>query len=390
MARNTGRALVVGAGIAGMATAVRLRAAGWEVAVVERAARRRTGGYFIGLYREGREAAQELGVYDRLRTRTPKPVRTWEIDLAGRRTRSVGLLERPGNPDAVLRGDIEEALWTALEGIPVRFGVGPVSVDETPGTVRVGLRDESTGTVTEESYDLVVGADGLRSTVRRLVFGPDERFMRPMDRIICAFQLAEQVPDTAPGDGVVLAVPRRALWVFPLSERPPTALFTYQTRAVDAQFTRPPAQTVREVFADLAGSTAVRHALDELDATADLLFDSVHQVEMPRWHTRRVVLAGDAAWCLTLYSGMGASVGLMGAAVLGDMVERHAGDVPAALGAWEGVLRPVVRRQQREARFKQHVFAPGNGVVALLRRGLLLRAGERVAGAEAQSAPHPM
>ncbi|MFJ9558427.1 FAD-dependent monooxygenase [Streptomyces fuscichromogenes] len=382
MASITGRALVVGAGIAGMATAVRLRRAGWEPTIVERFPDRRTGGYFIGLYKEGREAAQRLGVYDRLHTRTPKPVRTWEVGLSGNRTRSVGLLERPGSPDAVLRGDIEEALWDALDGIAVRFGTTPVSIDEGPEAVVVGLREHATGVVTDETYDLVVGADGLRSTVRQLVFGAHDRFMKPMHRIICAFQLTEQVPDTSPREGLVLAEPRRALWVFPLEDMAPTALFTYQTDEVDAQFTRPPAEIVREVFGDLDGSPAVRHALGELDRATELLFDSVHQVEMPAWHTRRVLLTGDAAWCLTLYSGMGASLGLMGADVLGDMLERHPGDMLAALEAWEKEMRPVVRRQQFAARVKRHIFAPGNGLIGRIRSLLLRKAGKKAAAAE--------
>ena len=277
----------------------------------------------------------------------------------------------------MLRGDIEEGLWAGLGDIPVRFGLSPVAIDDRPDGVRVRLRDQSSGEESTERFDLVVGADGLRSRVRSLVFGPHGTFMRPMNAIICAFQFDEQTPYVAPTDGTILAEPGRALWVFPFEDRPPTALFTYRTRDEDAQFTLPPRQVIHDVFRDLAHSDLVRHALDQLDRAPELLFDSVHQVDMPSWHTDRVVLVGDAAWCMSLYSGMGASSALLGGQTLGETISQHPDDLPSALAAWETSLRPFVRRCQRSARIKEHIFVPANGFIALLRTGLMRRAGRK-------------
>ncbi|MFC4071962.1 hypothetical protein [Actinoplanes subglobosus] len=70
---------------------------------------------------------------------------------------------------------------------------------------------------------------------------------------------------------------------------------------------------------------------------------------MPQWHRGRVVLAGDAAWCLTLYSGMGASTGMAGADLLGTMIERHLDDLGTAVKIWEERLRPYIQDQQTSA-----------------------------------------
>src|SRR4051812_24761509 len=75
-------------------------------------------------------------------------------------------------------------------------------------------------------------------------------------------------------------------------------------------------------------------------AGPDHLFDSVRQVKMPSWHRGRVVLVGDAAWCVTLYAGMGATSGIAGGELLGPMLQRHPGDLPGALHAWEARMRP--------------------------------------------------
>ncbi|MPY60936.1 FAD-dependent monooxygenase [Streptomyces spongiae] len=386
---TTGRALVVGAGIAGMATAIRLRQAGWQSTIVERSPNRRTGGYFIGLYPGGRNAAKSMGVYEHIHTRTPVPPRTWEVDSHENRTRGFGLIEHRDRPDAVLRGDIEEALWTCLDGVPVRFGVSPARIDERTDGVDVQLRDIATDSLSEERFDLVVGADGLRSTVRTLVFGEHKRFMKPLNAIICAFQLQEQVPHVAPRDNLILAEPGRSLWVFAFKDRAPTALLAYRTKDEDGQFTRPPREVLRDRFADVAHAEPIRHALEQLDQAPDLLFDSVHQVRMESWHTRRVVLMGDAAWCISLYSGQGASAGLLGADTLGRMIEKHPGDLAQALAAWERELRPFVRKQQFAARVKGHIFVPGNRLIGLMRRRLVRWGGKKLASMHTGAAAVP-
>src|SRR3954468_13622797 len=104
------RALVVGLGIAGMSAAIGLRRAGWTPVIVERAAERRTGGYFIFMFSEGLQAAADLGIADHLHTRNPQwrpGGNSWWWDRGGGRKPALGLLDAPSGLAAVLRGDIE-------------------------------------------------------------------------------------------------------------------------------------------------------------------------------------------------------------------------------------------------------------------------------------------
>jgi 2-polyprenyl-6-methoxyphenol hydroxylase-like FAD-dependent oxidoreductase len=89
-------------------------------------------------------------------------------------------------------------------------------------------------------------------------------------------------------------------------------------------------------------------------------FDSVSQVVMDKWTHGRVVLLGDAAWCVTLFAGYGAALALAGADELGAALERHGGDIPQALADWEAVLRPEVHKRQATARKGISQYAPSS------------------------------
>ena len=375
------RVLVVGLGIAGMSAAIGLRRAGWTPVIVERAPERRTGGYFVGLFPEGRRAAVDLGIAGHLHTRNPERkagASTWSLDRRGRRRPALGFLDQPGEPAAVLRGDIEAALWQSITGIEVRFGTTPVAITEGPAEVQVLLEHAGTGAQYRESFDLVVGADGMRSSVRRIVFGPHEDYLTTWNAMICAFQLKEQAPSYEASDSIIIARAKRAVWVFGLADHAPTALLTYRTTDIQDQFSGSRVDRLRSVFSGM-DDPVVRHVLDSLEQAPDHLFDSVHQVRMPRWSKGRVVLVGDAAWCMNLYSGMGATSSLRGGAALGVALREHPDDLAAALDAWEAGLRPFITRHQRTARLKQQMFVPSSRRAEAL-RSVLLGLARRIRG----------
>ncbi|MDV6288017.1 FAD-dependent monooxygenase [Streptomyces sp. UP1A-1] len=294
-----------------------------------------------------------MGILDAIGNRTDPTTITYDVERDGRRRPGMGYGDLPGGPRLILRGDIETALHDAVAlRTEIRYGTTPTALDEHPAGVDVTLRTTTGEDVAEttEHFDLVIGADGVRSTVRRLAFGPDSRFMRPLHHIVAATTMKEPVPGYRPQDGVVLAEPGRSVWTFPFTDHQPGLLFNYRTDDEDAQFRRPPIESLRAAFGPEPVGPVLGHLLRQFEQADDYIFDSAHQIEMDTWHTDRVVLLGDAAWCLTLYSGMGASTAMAGADLLGTLLQRNPGNTPRALREWDQKLRPFMALQQKSAR----------------------------------------
>lgn len=366
------RVLIVGLGISGIATALRLHRIGWEPVIIERAPERRKGGYFIGLFGTGQASARRLGVLEAMGNRWHPESVTYEVDRANRRGKGVNFADLPGAPRVLLRGDVENALFAALpEQVETRFSTIPTGIEQGDRGVDVTMTHTKTGATVTERFDLVVGADGVRSTVRQLVFGPHKDFLYPLKYMIGASILSKPVSGYNPHDGVVLAEAGRSAWIFPFANHNPGVLFSYRVDDVDAQFRGPPIASLRKAYGPEPAGPLLGQLLDDFEAAGEFLFDSVNQVRMDRWHKGRVVLVGDAAWCLTLYSGMGASTGLAGGELLGNMLEKHPDDVGRALIAWEEKLRPFIASLQTDALTMRALFTPSGKAQRVLRAAFL-------------------
>ncbi|MCP3803151.1 FAD-dependent oxidoreductase [Allokutzneria sp. A3M-2-11 16] len=379
------RAVVVGAGIAGLATALRLHRSGWQVLVVERAPARRSSGYLVNLVGHGYDAAERLGLLPALVPRDLGMFTSILVKADGRRKFTVPaeLAQAAVGSRAltVFRGDLESVLYEAVhELVEIRFGTTVRTVTQDADGVEVGLSDGTSGRA-----DLLVGADGLHSGVREVVFGPESEFRVDMHHLVGAFPLDRVPRDVPEGAGTTFIGPGRTAAVMNLGPGRSCAFFTY--RSTDpAELAKGPAQALSGAFGDLGGG--VPDALRQVAADPSAAyFDSVSQVAMDTWSRGRVVLLGDAAWCVTLFAGYGAALALTGADQLGAALEEH--DVTTALAGWEAQLRPEVAKRQALARkgmiqfappTKAHVFANDLMIRAIRLpglRGLIRRSVER-------------
>lgn len=255
---------------------------------------------------------------------------------------------------SILRGDIEDVFSEAIRGaVEIRFGTTITSVSQDQDGVDVTLSD---GTI--ERADLLVGADGLHSKTRELVFGPEDHFRLDLEHMACVFMLDRLPSCVEDGTTSTLTVTGRTLAIIDLGAGRSAAFFGYRTDQPIDELAEGPAAVLPRVFGEMGW--AAPEVLSQLPHAESVYFDTVSQMVVDRWSRGRVVLLGDAAWCVTLFAGFGSSLAVAGANLLGDALERHPGDVPRALHEWEAGLRPEAEKKQKLGRRVKGLYAPSD------------------------------
>ncbi|MFI5842651.1 FAD-dependent oxidoreductase [Catenuloplanes sp. NPDC051500] len=349
------QAVIVGAGIAGLATALRLTRDGWRVLVVERAATRRSSGYLVNLLGAGYDAAERYGLIPALTESAIGAFPSVLVRADGRPKFTVpaAVAEATLGPRTmtVFRGDLEKVLFEAVrEHAEIRFATTVATSSQDADRVRVALSDGTT-----EEVDLLIGADGVHSATRTAMFGSGHRVDLPY--LVAAFPLSRPVTAVADSSATTFIGPGRTAALVNLGPDRSSAFFTYRNADPARELERGPVEALGAAFADVAGG--VPEALRQLRADpAQAYFDQTTQIDVRPWSLGRTVLLGDAAWCVTLFAGHGAALALAGADQLGAALHRHGHDIESALAQWEAGLRPEVVKRQALARRGMHQYAP--------------------------------
>jgi 2-polyprenyl-6-methoxyphenol hydroxylase-like FAD-dependent oxidoreductase len=362
------RVLVCGGGIAGLSLAWCLAERGHEAIVVEKSPAPRGEGYMIDFCGSGYDAAERLGLLPDLEEIHYPIGRLAFVDERGRERFALPyprLRERlyEGRHLNFLRGDLEAVLYARVKDeSPVRFGTTVDSFDAGSDGVEVRLSDGRM-----ERVDVLVGADGVHSHVRHLMFGPGRRFERSL-----GLRTAASVIDGVPAalrdsrDFSTLSVPDRQVAVYPIRGGRLATFFLHRVVSQAASsFGIRPATELRTVYADLGW--VVPELLDRCPTDASLYIDAVSQVDLPDWSRGRVTLAGDACQCVSLLAGQGASLAVTGAYVLAEELDRSPRDVLRALARYEGRLKPWVAKKQEAARQIADWFLPRSSARRFLR-----------------------
>jgi 2-polyprenyl-6-methoxyphenol hydroxylase-like FAD-dependent oxidoreductase len=369
--------LISGASIAGPALAFWLARYGWDTTIIERAPAFRTGGQNIDLRGAARVVLRRAGLEDAVRRATTGEVGAQFLGDDGRPVAEFPVMKSdtlgPTAEFEILRGDLARILVDAGEGqTEYLYGDRIKALDDTGSEVVVSFEKAD-----ERRFDLVIAADGIGSSTRRLVFG-NEASILSLGMEMTYFTIPRTDTDTnwwrwynAPGGlGVTLRPDRHGTTRAVLTSILYSTSTSTSDTGVGVERRSPEEQKkrLREQFRNV-GWEAPR-ILAALDGADDMYFESIGQVRAPRWSRGRVALLGDAAWCASPLSGMGTSLAIVGAYVLAGELAAHV-DHRDAFAGYDRLMRPYVDQAQKLPPGVPRIANPRTRMgIAALRLGL--------------------
>lgn len=349
---------ILGAGIAGPTLAYWLHRCGHEPTLIEKAPRFRTGGYMIDFWGVGYSMAERMGILPDV-LKAGYSIK--ELRIVGDRGQKkagfrVEVFRRMTDDrfTSLPRGDLAAAIYRTIEDrIETIYGDSIAEIKTNADCVEAAF-DRGQSRV----FDLVIGADGLHSRVRDLVFGPEYRFERQLGYYVAAFE----VPGYNPREELVYVSytrPGRQAARFSLREDRTIFIFIFVTELMKGPEPRDVEErksVLRRVFGD-AGWECTQ-ILRAMDGVEDIYFDSVSQIRMDSWSRGRVALIGDAAACVSLLAGEGTGLAMTEAYVLAGELKLAGDDYPTAFRRYEERLRPFIESKQKSAELFASSFAP--------------------------------
>jgi 2-polyprenyl-6-methoxyphenol hydroxylase-like FAD-dependent oxidoreductase len=332
--------LISGAGVAGPTLAYWLSRYGFRPTVVERSAGQRSSGNPVDVRGEAMDVADRMGVLPRLRAAATSVSGLAFVDASGRRVGRIAVGKADGTELELARADLAAVMHDAArERAEFVFGDSIAALHQDAAGV-----DVTSAAGGPRRFDLVVGADGLHSGVRRLVFGPASGYVRHLGMYVATVPLGYPAGD--PSTVLMYNLPGRSVSVHPVNGNA-MAAFIFRSPAIAGLDNRDTAACKQVVLdAYRSGGWELPRLLDRVSAADDLYFDSVSRVRLPSWSQGRVALLGDAASCMSLF-GNGSSLAITGAATLARALAATPDDCAAAFRAYEAEHRVRVRPTQR-------------------------------------------
>lgn len=355
------KVLVVGAGIAGPALAFFLARLGHTVTVVERYPILRTAGAQIDLRAQGLQVARRMGLIDEIRKRV--------VDEDG-----IALVDADGNKKAIfsanksgkgaqsfssefeiMRGDLVDVFYHATKNdVEYVFGKSVDRFEQDDKSVTVHFSDASTAV-----YDLVVGADGQGSRIRRAITPPDVDPIKHLGIYIAHWRFP--MDESEEKFGLACHRPGAKL-IFTRKHQPNEGSAAFQIRDENEalrSITRAPVEQQKEFWANMFKNEGwcTKRLIDAMETSKYFYCQEICQVRTDTWFKNRVVLLGDAAHCPSPMTGMGTTSALVGAYVLAGELSKS-NDVEAALQNYENVLRPFVNDIQKISTWVFSLFMP--------------------------------
>jgi 2-polyprenyl-6-methoxyphenol hydroxylase-like FAD-dependent oxidoreductase len=292
------------------------------------------------------------------------------VDDAGRRVASMRTRQREDREVEVPRADLGAILVEAGRGV-AEFLFDEMITQMHPDD---GGVDVIFDRAAPRHFDVVVGADGIHSGVRRLAFGPEAEFLQHLGMYVATAQLG--IPLERDDVVIMYNEPGTAVALHPGAGSPGVA-FMFRSRA---RIDHRDGDAARELLEGTYRNVGWRaqELLSRYLAAEDVYFDSVSRIRMSSWSRGRVTLLADAASCVSLF-GDGSSSAMEGAATLAASLNASPHEIPAALARYESAHRAVTRPRQRNVWIASHLLIPSSRLGITLRDQALRLARRRAA-----------
>jgi 2-polyprenyl-6-methoxyphenol hydroxylase-like FAD-dependent oxidoreductase len=202
----------------------------------------------------------------------------------------------------------------------------------------------------------VIGADGIHSNVRSLVWGDESQF----NRFLGLYVACSVIEDFLDQQDTFLGhfEPNVQATVYSIGQKRLATFFAFRAEKMNVHSREAKMQALEKTLGNL--DWLIPQLLQGTKHADDFFFDAAAQIQMEQWHNGRVALVGDACQCLTLLAGQGASMGMVGAYLLADELRKADGDYRLAFPAYQQSLQPEIERRQKDARGLAGSFVPRN------------------------------
>lgn len=349
--------LISGAGIAGTTLAFWLKKFGFNPTIIESSPALREGGHAIDFMGAGFDVAEKMGIVSALKSVDINFSKLVFVDNNNKERGSMNYQKIKnflnGRAFTLFRSDLAKVIYQGIdEGVEIIFGDTIANIDQNEKEVTVTFQSGKS-----RNFDLLIGADGLHSNVRKLVFGNESQFEEYYGYYTSSFT----IDNFSLGNNAfsMFNVPYKQVAVFSKSGNSTTAFFifaspeklSYQHHDIAKQ-----KQILKSEFENSGWQCP--ELLSQIDSTTDFYFDSVSQIKMDSWYKGRVTLVGDAGYCPSLLSGKGSTLAMVGAYILAGELKQANGNYKTAFEQYEILFKPFIEKKQKADQSFAKSFIP--------------------------------
>lgn len=349
--------MISGAGIAGTTLAFWLKKFGFKPTLVEHAPELRKGGYAIDFMGAGFDVAEKMGLIPAMQKADLNISNIAFVDENSRVKGSMNYrkIKEVLNDRAIslLRSDLAKVIYQNLDKeTEIIFDDSIQEITQDDEKVTVTLKSGLT-----RSFDLLVGADGLHSNIRNLIFGEESQFEKYYGYYTSSFTIDDFFDGGR--EFSMFNVPNKQIAAYTLNEGRAATFFIF-TSSDKIDYPHHDIEKQKQILKNefQNGGWKCDELLSKIDSASDFYFDSVSQIKMEHWSKGRITLVGDACCCPSLLSGKGSTLAMVGAYILAGELKLANGDYKVAFAEYENSFKPFIDKKQKSAQSFAKSFVP--------------------------------